>query len=209
MEDILDVYERGFQAKRPVVCFDERPCQLLEGHAADLPMRPGSGVRREDSHYRRNGTCCVLLAVEPLGGRRMVEVVRHRGAKEYARFLKGLADQIYPEAERIVLVQDNLSTHHMGSLYETFPPEEARLLSRRFEVHYTPTKGSWLNMAEIEFSAMSKQCLDRRIESMQRMRKELRAWQRRRDREGATIRWRFSTDKARRKLSRHYDAVRN
>ena len=125
MEDILDVYERGFQAKRPVVCFDERPCQLLEGHAAEIPMRPGSGVRREDSHYQRNGTCCVLLAVEPSRGRRMVEVQRHRGAPEYARFMKRLATQMYPEAERIVLVQDNLSTHHMGSLYETFPPEEA------------------------------------------------------------------------------------
>ena len=207
MEDILGLYERGFDAKRPVVCFDERPCQLREGQ--EIPMRPGAGIRREDSHYKRNGTCCVLLAVEPLKGRRMLEVQLHRGAKEYARFVKRLATQVYPEAERIVLVQDNLSTHHMGSLYETFPPEEARQLAHRFELHYTPTKGSWLNMAEIEFSAMTKQCLDRRIGSIRRMRKELRVWQRRRNREGAKIRWRFTTDSARCKLSRHYHAVRN
>ena len=209
MEDILEVYERPYQAKRPVVCFDERPSQLLEGLAPDIPMRPGSGVRREDSQYQRNGTCCVLLAVEPFRGRRKVQVVRHRGAHEYARFMKRLADQEHSQAERIVLVQDNLSTHHMGSLYETFSPKEARRLSQRFEVHYTPTKGSWLNMAEIEFSAMSKRWLERRIGSVAMMREEVTAWARRRNREGAKIRWRFSTDKARCKLGRHYVAARN
>jgi transposase len=206
MEDILSLYEREYAGDRPVVCFDERPCQLREGQ--ELPARQGSGVRRVDSHYRRNGTCCVLLAVEPRRGRRITEVQPHRGAKEYARFLRRLAGA-YPEAERIVLVQDNLSTHHMGSLYETFSAEEARKLAERFEVHYTPKKASWLNMAEIEFSAMTKQCLDRRIGSIGLIRQQLRIWNRRRNREGAKIRWVFCTTSARRKLSRHYEAVRN
>ena len=207
MEDILAVYERAENSRCPVVCFDERPCQLLEGK--ELPMREGTGGRRVDSHYKRNGTCCVLLAVQPRGGRRVLEVRPRRRSRDYAQFLKRLATREYPDAERIVLVQDNLNTHQMGSLYETYPPEEARELAQRFEVHYTPKKGSWLNMAEIEFSAMTKQCLDRRIGSMGQLRKELQIWERRRNRERAKIRWRFTTDSARRKLGRHYSAIRN
>ncbi len=207
MEDILAVYERAEDPRRPVVCFDERPCQLLQGK--ELPMREGAGGRRVDSHYKRNGTCCVLLAVQPRGGKRVLEVRPHRRSRDYAQFLKRLATREYPEAERIVLVQDNLNTHQMGSLYETYPPEQARALAERFEVHYTPKKGSWLNMAEIEFSAMTKQCLDRRIGSMGELRKGLQIWERRRNRKRAKIRWRFTTDRARSKLGRHYSAVRN
>jgi hypothetical protein len=207
MEDVLGVYERAEDPRKPVVCFDERPCQLLEGK--ELPMRQGAGGRRVDSQYKRNGTCCVLLAVQPRGGKRVLEVRPHRRSRDYAQFLKRLATRDYPAAERIVLVQDNLNTHQMGSLYETYPPEEARALAERFEVHYTPKKGSWLNMAEIEFSAMTKQCLDRRIGSMGQLRKEVQLWERRRNRDRARIRWQFTTDSARSKLSRHYGAVRN
>jgi transposase len=207
MEDILGVYERCYDPRWPVVCFDERPYQLLEGQ--ELAMRPGRAVRREDSQYQRRGTCCVLMAVEPRAGRRVLEVQPKRGKREYARFLKRLATRVYPEAERIVLVQDNLNTHQMGCLYENFPAAEARRLAERFELHFTPKKASWLNMAEIEFSAMSKQCLGRRIGSIGQLRRELNSWERRRNRKRVKIRWRFTTDNARDKLDRHYQAVRN
>ena len=207
MEDILEVYERAYDAQFPVLCFDERPYQLLQGLAQELPMKPGR-VAKMDYQYRRRGTCCVLAAVEPRAGRRQVEVLRHRGKREYASFMRRLSAK-YPEAKRIVLIQDNLNTHGPGCFYEFYPAEEARALAKRFELHFTPKKASWLNMAEIEFSVMSKQCFPRRMGSIEELRTQLRGWGKRRNKERATIRWRFTTDKARGKLRRHYAAVLN
>ena len=206
MEELLDLYEQPYDAKVPQVCFDERPCQLIGHQLAPLPMRPGS-PRKEDYEYRRNGTCCVMLAVEPLRGRRMVRVLRHRTKKEYARFMKALA-QRYPHAKRLRLVQDNLNTHNAGSFYEVFAPEEAHRLMDKFEFHYTPKKASWLNMAEIELAALSKQCLDRRIGDQQTLTREVRSWEQRRNRERTTISWRFTTNQARKTMARHYTDVK-
>ena len=207
MEDILEVYQQPYDPRFPVICFDERPYQLLQGLAQELPMKPGRAAKA-DYQYRRQGTCCLLAAVEPQAGNRQVEVHRHRGKREYASFMRALAAK-HPEAERIILIQDNLNTHGPGCFYEFYPADEARALAKRFELHFTPKKASWLNMAEIEFSVMSKQCLARRIASINEMRTQTRAWQKRRNKERAKISWRFSTDKARSKLQRHYAAVLN
>ena len=207
MEDILEVYQQPYNPRFPVICFDERPYQLLRGLAQELPMKPGRAAKA-DYQYRRQGTCCLLAAVEPQAGNRQVQVHRHRGKREYASFMRALAAK-HPEAERIILIQDNLNTHGPGCFYEFYPADEARALAKRFELHFTPKKASWLNMAEIEFSVMSKQCLARRIASINEMRTQIRAWQKRRNKERAKISWRFSTDKARSKLQRHYAAVLN
>ena len=207
MEDILEVYQRPYDPRFPVVCFDERPYQLLQGLARELPMEPGR-VAKQDYQYERRGTCCVLAAVEPRRGRRQVEVQRHRGKRDYTRFMERLS-AAYPQAERIILIQDNLNTHGPGSFYEFLPAVEARALSQRFELHYTPKKASWLNMVEIELSALSKQCLGRRIVSMSELRDQLSACVRRRNKERVRINWRFTTERAREKLQRHYKAVLN
>jgi hypothetical protein len=206
MEDLLDLYEQPYDANFPQVCFDERPCQLIGNQLVPLPMRPGS-PRKEDYEYRRNGTCCVMLAVEPLRGRRMVRVFRHRTKKEYARFMKALT-QRYPHARCIRLVQDNLNTHNAGSFYEVFAPEEAHRLMDKFEFHYTPRKASWLNMAEIELAALSKQCLDRRIGDQQILTREVRSWEQQRNRHRTTISWRFTTNSARTTMAQHYKNVK-
>jgi hypothetical protein len=205
MEDLLDLYEQPYDADFPQVCFDERPCQLIGNQLLPLPMRPGS-PRKEDYEYHRNGTCCVMIAVEPLRGWRMVRVLRHRTKKEYARFMKELA-QRYPQAKRIRLVQDNLNTHSAGSFYEVFAPEEAHRLMEKFEFHYTPKKASWLNMAEIELAALTKQCLDRRIGDQQMLTHEIRSWEQERNRHHTMISWRFTTNQARRTMARHYTDV--
>jgi hypothetical protein len=206
MEGLLDLYEQPYDANVPQVCFDERPCQLIGNQLVPLPMRPGSPCK-EDYEYRRNGTCCVMLAVEPLRGWRMVRVLRHRTKKEYARFMKALA-QRYPHAHRIRLVQDNLNTHSAGTFYEVFAPEQAHRLMDTFEFHYTPKKASWLNMAEIELAALSKQCLDRRIGDQQTLTREVRSWGQQRNRERTTISWRFTTNRARKTMARHYTNVK-
>lgn len=202
MEDLLDLYTQPYDEAFPQVCFDERPCQLIGHQLLPLPMRPGS-PQKEDYEYQRNGTCCVMMAVEPLRGRRMVRVFRRRTKKDYARFMKELA-QHYPHAQRIRLVQDNLNTHHAGSFYEVFSPDEAHCLMDKFEFHYTPKKASWLNMAEIELAALSKQCLDRRIGDQQTLTREVRSWEQKRNREQTTISWRFTTNQARITMARHY-----
>ena len=161
MEDVLDLYEQPYDPKHPVICFDERPCQLIGDAIIPIPIKPGS-PKKEHYEYIRNGTCCIFLAFEPRAGNRIVCVKERRTRVDYADFMKTLALR-YPEAETILLVQDNLNTHTAGSFYEALPPEEAFKLARRFEFHFTPRKGSWLNMAEIELSVLSKQCLDRRI----------------------------------------------
>jgi hypothetical protein len=207
MEDILELYERPYNPRFPIVCFDERPYQLLAGMVQELGMQPGR-VAKIDYQYRRRGTCCLLAAVEPRAGKRHVEVHRHRGKREYASFMRRLSRQ-YSEAERIILVQDNLNTHGPGCFYEFYPAEEARSLTKRFELHFTPKKASWLNMAEIELSVMSKQCFGRRIASIRDLKIQSGAWERRRNRDGGRITWRFTTERARDRLQRHYDAVLN
>lgn len=205
MERVLDIYEKPYDPKKPVICFDERPCQLIKDILAPLPMKPGK-VKKEDYHYERNGTCCVLMAVEPLTGRRIAEVTKQKTKKDYALFMKNLAEQ-YPQAEKIILVQDNLNTHNPSSFYEVFPAEEAFKLSQRFEMVYTPKKASWLNMAEIELSVLSRQCLDRRIGDIKTLTAEVIPWARKRNRQKAMITWSFSKNKARKKMARHYNLV--
>jgi hypothetical protein len=207
MEQILNTYEQPYDPRRPVICFDERPCQLLGDVLMPIPMKPGR-VERQDYHYKRNGTCVVLMAVEPLAGRRVVKVTEQKTKKDYAEFMKSLASN-YPEAEKIVLVQDNLNTHNPSSFYETFTAPEAFALSQRFEMIYTPKKASWLNMAEIELSALSKQCLDRRIDKRNILAKEVSAWSAKRNRLQTKITWHFTKSKAREKLNKAYDTINN
>ena len=207
MEVVLDIYERPFDPDYPVVCFDERPCQLLGDVLLPIPMKPGR-VERQDYHYERHGTCVVLLAVEPLAGRRVVTVTKRKTKKDYATFMKAFASS-YPEAKKIVLVQDNLNTHNPSSFYEVFPPDEAFALAQRFEMVYTPKKASWLNMAEIELSALSKQCLDRRIAKRQTLAKEVSAWTKKRNRQNVRIHWNFTKNDARNKLNRFYETIKN
>lgn len=207
MEDVLDLYEKSYDPKRPVICFDERPCQLIGDAIIPIPIKPGS-PKKEHYEYVRNGTCCIFLAFEPLAGKRFIRVKEHRTMVDYADFMKLLAQQ-YPDAEAMILVQDNLNTHTAGSFYEALTPKDAFQLAKRFEYHYTPKKGSWLNMAEIELSALSKQCLDRRIANMKKLTDEVSAWELKRNAIGATVKWRFNKDNARIKLQRHYLNLQN
>jgi hypothetical protein len=207
MEDVLDLYEQPYDPNRPVICFDERPCQLIGDAISPIPMKSGS-PKKEHYEYVRNGTCCIFLAFEPRAGKRLICVKKRRTKVDYSDFMKMLADQ-YPEAETILLVQDNLNTHTAGSFYEALSPDEAFELAKRFEYHYTPKKGSWLNMAEIELSALSKQCLDRRIADMKSLIDEVGAWEQERNAIGATVRWKFNKDSARAKLRRHYSNLQN
>lgn len=207
MEQVLDTYEQPYDPRRPVICFDERPCQLLGDILMPIPMKPGR-VERQDYHYKRNGTCVVLMAVEPLAGHRMVKVTEQKTKKDYAEFMKSLASR-YSDAEKIILVQDNLNTHNPSSFYEVFDAPEAFALSQRFEMVYTPKKASWLNMAEIELSALSKQCLDRRIDQKRVLAKEVMAWSAKRNRLSTKITWHFTKTKAREKLDKVYQTIRN
>ena len=207
MERVLDIYERPYDPRRPVVCFDERPCQLLGHVLMPIPMKPGR-VEREDYHYTRHGTCAVLMAVEPLAGHRMVTVTEQKTKKDYAQFMHALS-RSYPEAERIILVQDNLNTHNPSSFYETFTADEAFALAQRFDMVYTPKKASWLNMAEIELSALSKQCLDRRIAEIGTLTSQVKSWATRRNSLKAVIRWNFTKNHAREKFNRFYNSINN
>jgi len=206
MEDILAQYQLPYDARSPLLCFDERPCFLIEDVGAILPLSPGK-AKRSHYEYKKNGSCCVFLAFEPHTGFRYVEVRDRRTAQDYAAFMQTLLTRHYPKVEAIRLVQDNLNTHTPGSFYEVLPPERAFALARRFEPHYTPKKGSWLNMAEIEFAALAKQCLGRRIPEVETLRREVLAWAEQRNQARKTVRWKFSHDKAREKLQRHYANV--
>ena len=203
----MDIYEQPYNARRPVVCFDERPCQLLGDVLMPIPMKPGR-IERQDYHYQRHGTCVVLMAVEPLAGRRIVKVTEQKTKKDYAEFMKSLAAH-YPDAEKIVLVQDNLNTHNPSSFYEVFDAPEAFALSQRFKLVYTPKKASWLNMAEIELSALSKQCLDRRIDQRRILAREVLTWSSKRNRLKTKITWHFTKSKARDKLNKAYNTIKN
>jgi hypothetical protein len=207
MEQVLDIYEQPYNPRRPVVCFDERPCQLLGNVLMPIPMKIGR-VERQDYHYKRYGTCVVLMAVQPLAGHRIVKVTEQKTKKDYAKFMKELSAH-YPDADKIILLQDNLNTHNPSAFYEIFDAPEAFALSQRFEMVYTPKKASWLNMAEIELSALSKQCLDRRIAQRRLLTKEVMAWLAKRNRLRTKITWQFTKSNARNKLDRHYQAIRN
>jgi hypothetical protein len=205
MERVLDRYEKIYDEKFPILCFDERPCQLIGDVLVPLPVEPGKPLR-QDYHYERKGTCVVLLAVEPLTGKRFVQVRKQKTKKDYADFMTMLSSR-YEQARKIVLIQDNLNTHNSSSFYETFPAPEAFALSERFDMVYTPKKASWLNMAEIEFSALSKQCLDRRIDSLSKMKTEVEVWTKRRNKAGVKIEWQFTKSKARDKFKSRYAEI--
>jgi DDE superfamily endonuclease len=206
MEDVLDVYTRAYDPRYPQVCMDEVSKQLLRDTRTPLPMKPGR-IQRRDYEYERGGVVNLFLFCEPLQGRRWVDVTEQRTKRDWAEQIKELVDERYPEADRIVLVMDNLNTHTPASLYETFEPKEAKRIAEKLEIHYTPKHGSWLNIAEIELSVLSRQCLDRRVADFKTLEAEVAAWQDRRDAIGGKIDWRFSTEDARIKLKRLYPSL--
>lgn len=205
MEMVLDVYKRPFDAQFPVVCMDEAPKQLIGETRKAIPISPGQPVRY-DFEYRRNGICNIFIACEPLAGKRFVRVNETKTKKDWAYFIKEIATH-YEDAERITLVMDNLNTHDPGSLYDTFKPAFAKYLMDRFQFVYTPKHGSWLNMAEIELNVLVGQCLNRRIESIEEVRKESQAWAKHRNNKNAKVNWQFTTEDARIKLTRLYPAL--
>jgi len=205
MEDVLAVYTRPHDPARPLVCLDETSKQLVGETRPAVPMAPGRPARH-DYEYRRNGTANLFMAFAPLEGRRHVKVTARRTAIDYAHMLKDLSDVHFADAEKIILVQDNLNTHVPASLYEAFPPGDARRLVERFEWHYTPKHGSWLNMAETELAVLAGQCLNRRIPDPKALDREVSAWQKTRNSQNAKADWRFTTDKARIKLKTLYPA---
>ena len=203
MEDVLEVYTRPYDPERPQVCLDERPVRLLADRRPPLPPRPGTPARQDYEHERR-GTANLFLWYEPLAGVRRVVPTRRRTMVDWAHRIKDLADVHYPEAERIVLVLDNLNTHSPASLYQAFPPAEAQRLANKLEIHRTPTHGSWPNMAEVELAVLSGPCLDRRIPDLGVLAAEVRAWEEARNRTATKTDWRFTTSDARIKLKRLY-----
>jgi hypothetical protein len=206
MEDVLEVYTRPHDPKRPMVCLDETSKQLIAETRVPIAMKPGQPAC-VDYEYERNGTANLFMMFAPLEGWRHVKVTDRRTAVDYAHALADLADIHFPDADKIVLVQDNLNTHCPASLYQAFPPAEARRLTERFEVHYTPKHGSWLDMAESELGVLASQCLDRRIPDKQTLVTEVAAWQHRRNKHHAKADWRFTTHDARIKLKRLYPSV--
>lgn len=206
MEEVLDVYKRPFDPKRPLVCFDERSKQLTAEVRAAIPARPGRPARY-DYEYRRNGVANIFMMFEPLAGKRKTKITQRRTKRDFAECMHQLVDQTHPDADVIVLVMDNLNTHKKASLYEAFEPAEAKRIADKLEIHYTPKHGSWLNMAEIEISVLSRQCLSQRMENVERLRASTAAWQASRDTAGRTVDWRFTTDGARIKLKRLYPSL--
>lgn len=206
MEDVLDVYKQPYDPLYPQVCFDECSKQLVLETRLPLPLEPGQAARY-DYEYERNGVCNLFMFSEPLAGWRHVEVTQHRTSIDYAHQMKYLVDERYPNAIKIRLVHDQLNTHVPASLYKAFPPAEAKRILDKLEIHYTPKHGSWLNMAEIELSVLSRQCLDRRIPDQETLQREVAAWEERRNRQSRTIDWRFTTDDARIKLKRLYPSI--
>ena len=203
MEDVLDVYELPYDPQRPVVCMDEKPYQLLGEARESWAMRPGNN-KKVDSEYVRNGTCSIFAFVEPLGGCHHVSVREHRTSVDWAEEIKYLVDVMYPDVDRIILVMDNLNTHKPSSLYKKYPAEEARRIIKKLEIHYTPRHGSWLDIAEIELNVMTRQCLSRRIDSIENLRHELAAWEVERNSKKSNVNWQFRTKDARVKLASLY-----
>lgn len=206
MEDVLDVYARPLDPKRPQVCLDEGCKQLLEDSRPSLPMEAGQPVR-EDYEYVRQGTCSFFMLFAPLLAWRHVEVTERRTARDFALVIKRLVDIYFPEAEKIVLVLDNLNTHTAASLYEAFDPQEAKRLADKIEWHYTPRHGSWLDMAEIELGVLSRQCLDRHLPDVGTLTREVAAWEQARNEARRTVNWHFTTADARIKLKKLYPTI--
>jgi hypothetical protein len=206
MEDILEVYRRPLDPQRPLVCMDEMPYQLISETRVPLPLRAGH-VQRHDYEYKRAGVANIFMVFAPLLGQRWTRVTKRRTRQDWAYLIRDVVDGLFPEAERIVLVVDNLNTHVGGALYETFPPAEARRILNRLEIHYTPKHGSWLNMAEVEFSVLSRQCLDRRIGTQKLLAREVSAWNQDRNASATTVDWQFTTAEARIKLKRLYPVI--
>lgn len=203
MEDVLELYAEPHDPRRPVVCFDETSTQLLGEARPPIPARPGQ-ARRQDYEYRREGTRNLFLTCEPLRGWRHVDITQRRTQQDFAQQMRWLVDEAYPEAQVVRVVMDNLNTHRPASLYEAFPAAEARRIVKRLEFHYTPKHGSWLNMAEIEFSVLARSCLKRRVPNEATLCREIQALERERNAAQATIHWRFNAQDARVKLHRLY-----
>ena len=206
MENVLDVYKRPFDQNNPVVCMDESPKQLIGETKVPIKMSEGT-EKRIDYEYKRNGVCNIFIANEPLAGKRYVKITERKTKKDWAAFIREIADKEYPHANKITLVMDNLNTHKASSLYEAFPPEEAKRIWDRFEFVYTPKHGSWLNMAEIELNVLNGQCLNRRIDNFEEVQSEVNAWETHRNNMNAEINWRFETKDARIKLKRLYPSI--
>jgi hypothetical protein len=206
MEDVLEVYARPYDPQRPVVCVDEAGKQLIGDLRPPLPVRPGKPARH-DSEYQRNGVANLFMAFEPLAGQRHVEVTDRKTSIDFARMLRMLSDECYPNVKQLVLVCDNFSTHTPAALYEAFTPEEARRLACRFEWHYTPKHGSWLDVAEMELSVLSRQCLDRRIPDMPTLKQEVKSWELARNAATVKVAWQFTTANARIKLRSLYPTI--
>lgn len=206
MEDILDLYQQPYAPQRPVVAMDEKPVQLIREVRAPLPAEPGQ-PERIDYEYERNGTAEVFLFTEPLTGWRRASVRERRTARDWAEEIRHLLEVDYPEAEKVILVCDQLNTHIIAALYQTFPAAQARALARRLEIHYTPKHGSWLNVAEIELSVLSRQCLDRRIPDIESLRREVEAWCIQRNEARKAVDWQFTTADARVRLKRLYPQI--
>ena len=206
MEDVLEVYQRSFDDNEVLVCLDETSKQLAQETRQPRPAQPGAPLAY-DYEYRRNGVSNLFMLFAPLEGWRRVEVTERRTRSDWAGVVRKLVEEDYPGRERIVLVMDNLNTHHPASLYEAFEPAEAQRIARRLEIHYTPKHGSWLNMAEIELGVLARQCLDRRIPDREVLAQETGAWQERRNRDGIRVDWRFTTQDARIKLKSLYPSI--
>lgn len=203
MEGVLELYSRPYDPQEPVVCFDERPVQLVSETRVPLPVEPGK-PKRYDYEYKREGTCNLFAFFQPLQGWRQIKVTERRTSEDFALCMQYLVDVLFPEAAQIHLVLDNLNTHTPAALYQTFLPQEALRILSKLEFHYTPKHGSWLNMVELEFSVLSRQCLERRIPSITELRQETEAWQHQRNQNRATVNWRFSTVDARTRFERLY-----
>lgn len=202
----MDVYQKPYDPDYPVICMDEKPYQLLGETREPIPLKPGNPLR-VDYEYKRNGTCSIFLFTEPMKGWRHVSAQERRTKVDWAHQVDNVLTNHYPDAKKVLLVSDNLNTHHISSLYEAFPPEKARALAKRIEMHHTPKHGSWLNVAEIELNVMTVQCLGRRFENLQTLEHELSAWESSRNATQDVVDWQFTTDDARVKLKRLYPNV--
>lgn len=206
MEDVLDVYKRPYDPRRPQVCLDERPKQLVAEIRKPIPAAPHQ-LARYDYEYKRNGVANIFMMFEPLAGKRHIKITKRRTKKDWAQCVRQLVDGIYPQAEQIVLVMDNLNTHKKSSLYEAFEPAEAKRIADKLEIHHTPKHGSWLNMAEIEISVMARQCLSDRMDNIAYLQSESMAWAEKRNAKEVKVDWRFTTSDARIKLKRPYPSI--
>lgn len=206
LEDVLEVYVQPYESKKPQVCLDEGSVQFVSELREPLEMQPGK-IKKVDYEYEREGYCSLFLACEPLKGKTVIQVKERRTKADFAHFIRYLVDEVYPDAEKIVLVMDNLNTHTPGSFYQVFPPEDAMRLWKKLEIHYTPLHGSWLNMAEIELSVLGRQALNTRLKDLASVQERVAAWQAQRDAHPVTINWRFTSEDARIKLKRLYPSI--